>query len=92
MSATGGHPVTSRPINSRVAGIGKKAERLSNTPQPELPKGNSTRPRISPEGAYQKPLRIRRQANSIFDGKRSAYDWPDDPNAVAPGLMDPHKQ
>ncbi|MEU0276738.1 penicillin acylase family protein, partial [Streptomyces sp. NPDC006307] len=29
---------------------------------------------------------------SIFDGKRSAYDWPDDPNAVAPGLMDPHKQ
>ncbi|MFK0219267.1 penicillin acylase family protein [Streptomyces vinaceus] len=29
---------------------------------------------------------------SVFDGKRSACDWPDDPNAVAPGLMDPHKQ
>ncbi|MFD5507191.1 penicillin acylase family protein [Streptomyces sp. NPDC127051] len=29
---------------------------------------------------------------SIFDGKRSACDWPDDPNAVAPGLLDPHKQ
>ncbi|MFJ8647768.1 penicillin acylase family protein [Streptomyces sp. NPDC093546] len=29
---------------------------------------------------------------SIFDGKRSACDWPDDPNAVAPGLMDPHQQ
>ncbi|MFG3228005.1 penicillin acylase family protein [Kitasatospora sp. NPDC048194] len=29
---------------------------------------------------------------SIFDGKRSACDWPDDPNAVAPGLLDPHQQ
>ncbi|WP_442813508.1 penicillin acylase family protein [Streptomyces sp. NBC_01754] len=29
---------------------------------------------------------------SVFDGKRSACDWPDDPNAVAPGLLDPHKQ
>ncbi|MFJ7216701.1 penicillin acylase family protein [Amycolatopsis sp. NPDC098790] len=29
---------------------------------------------------------------SIFDGKRSACDWPDDPNAAAPGLLDPHKQ
>ncbi|MFJ8622645.1 penicillin acylase family protein [Kitasatospora sp. NPDC093550] len=29
---------------------------------------------------------------SIFDGKRSACDWPNDPNAVAPGLLDPHKQ
>lgn len=29
---------------------------------------------------------------SIFDGKRSACDWPDDPNAVAAGLLDPHKQ
>ncbi|MGC0328344.1 acyl-homoserine-lactone acylase [Streptomyces sp. SAI-170] len=29
---------------------------------------------------------------SILDGKRSACDWPDDPNAVAPGLLDPHKQ
>ncbi|AWZ07855.1 MULTISPECIES: penicillin acylase family protein [unclassified Streptomyces] len=29
---------------------------------------------------------------SIFDGKRSACDWPDDPNAVAPGLLDPRKQ
>ncbi|MFD3945123.1 penicillin acylase family protein [Streptomyces sp. NPDC058579] len=29
---------------------------------------------------------------SIFDGKRSACDWPDDPNAVAPGLLDPKKQ
>ncbi|MFD9358299.1 penicillin acylase family protein [Streptomyces sp. NPDC060031] len=29
---------------------------------------------------------------SIFDGKRSACDWPTDPNAVAPGLLDPHKQ
>ncbi|MER5732572.1 penicillin acylase family protein [Streptomyces sp. NPDC002138] len=29
---------------------------------------------------------------SIFDGKRSACDWPHDPNAVAPGLLDPHKQ
>ncbi|MGW0464833.1 penicillin acylase family protein [Streptomyces sp. NPDC003027] len=29
---------------------------------------------------------------SIFDGKRGACDWPDDPNAVAPGLLDPHKQ
>ncbi|MFF8593051.1 penicillin acylase family protein [Streptomyces sp. NPDC015220] len=29
---------------------------------------------------------------SILDGKRSACDWPDDPNAVAPGLMDPRKQ
>ncbi|MEN8652467.1 penicillin acylase family protein [Streptomyces sp. 21So2-11] len=29
---------------------------------------------------------------SIFDGKRSACDWPEDPNAVAPGLLDPHKQ
>ncbi|GAA3209609.1 penicillin acylase family protein [Actinocorallia longicatena] len=29
---------------------------------------------------------------SIFDGKRSACDWPDDPNAAAPGLLDPAKQ
>ncbi|WP_342781807.1 penicillin acylase family protein [Streptomyces griseofuscus] len=29
---------------------------------------------------------------SILDGKRSACDWPDDPNAVAPGLMDPRRQ
>ncbi|MGW2014913.1 penicillin acylase family protein [Streptomyces sp. NPDC001927] len=29
---------------------------------------------------------------SIFDGKRGACDWPDDPNAVAPGLLDPKKQ
>ncbi|GAB3668458.1 penicillin acylase family protein [Actinocorallia lasiicapitis] len=29
---------------------------------------------------------------SILDGKRSACDWPDDPNAVAPGLLDPRKQ
>ncbi|WP_444852287.1 penicillin acylase family protein [Streptomyces sp. NPDC000229] len=29
---------------------------------------------------------------SILDGKRSECDWPDDPNAVAPGLLDPHKQ
>ncbi|MEU8437264.1 penicillin acylase family protein [Streptomyces sp. NPDC029216] len=29
---------------------------------------------------------------SIFDGKRSACDWPTDPNAVAPGLLDPHRQ
>ncbi|WP_223198593.1 penicillin acylase family protein [Solihabitans fulvus] len=29
---------------------------------------------------------------SIFDGKRSECDWPDDPNAVAPGLLDPHAQ
>ncbi|WP_456115046.1 penicillin acylase family protein [Streptomyces apocyni] len=29
---------------------------------------------------------------SILDGKRSACDWPDDPNAVAPGLLDPHEQ
>ncbi|MFI9363314.1 penicillin acylase family protein [Kitasatospora sp. NPDC053057] len=29
---------------------------------------------------------------SIFDGKRSECDWPNDPNAVAPGLMDPHAQ
>ncbi|MBD0691925.1 penicillin acylase family protein [Streptomyces sp. CBMA123] len=29
---------------------------------------------------------------SIFDGKRSECDWPNDPNAVAPGLLDPHKQ
>ncbi|MFE2876118.1 penicillin acylase family protein [Streptomyces roseus] len=29
---------------------------------------------------------------SIFDGKRSACDWPDDPKAVAPGLMDPRRQ
>ncbi|MCY0951394.1 penicillin acylase family protein [Streptomyces sp. H27-S2] len=29
---------------------------------------------------------------SIFDGKRSACDWPDDPSAVAPGLLAPHKQ
>ncbi|MBT2449618.1 penicillin acylase family protein [Streptomyces sp. ISL-43] len=29
---------------------------------------------------------------SIFDGKRSECDWPDDPNAVAPGLLDPRKQ
>ncbi|MFE2548148.1 penicillin acylase family protein [Streptomyces sp. NPDC059355] len=29
---------------------------------------------------------------SVLDGKHSACDWPDDPNAVAPGLLDPHKQ
>ncbi|WP_406460230.1 penicillin acylase family protein [Streptomyces sp. NBC_00111] len=29
---------------------------------------------------------------TILDGKRSACDWPSDPNAVAPGLLDPHKQ
>ncbi|MEU6625441.1 penicillin acylase family protein [Streptomyces litmocidini] len=29
---------------------------------------------------------------SILDGKRSACDWPDDPNAAAPGLLDPHRQ
>lgn len=29
---------------------------------------------------------------SIFDGKRSECDWPNDPNAAAPGLLDPHKQ
>jgi acyl-homoserine-lactone acylase len=29
---------------------------------------------------------------SIFDGKRSECDWPNDPNAVAPGLLDPHQQ
>lgn len=29
---------------------------------------------------------------SIFDGKRSECDWPNDPNAVAPGLLDPHRQ
>ncbi|UQW99459.1 penicillin acylase family protein [Streptomyces sp. RerS4] len=29
---------------------------------------------------------------SVLDGKRSACDWPDDPNAVAPGLLDPHGQ
>ncbi|MFF0333247.1 penicillin acylase family protein [Streptomyces fimicarius] len=29
---------------------------------------------------------------SILDGKRSACDWPDDPNAAAPGLLDPHQQ
>ncbi|MBT2396207.1 penicillin acylase family protein [Streptomyces sp. ISL-100] len=29
---------------------------------------------------------------SILDGKRSACDWPEDPNAAAPGLLDPHKQ
>ncbi|MCG6498372.1 penicillin acylase family protein [Kitasatospora sp. A2-31] len=29
---------------------------------------------------------------SVFDGKRSECDWPNDPNAVAPGLLDPHKQ
>ncbi|MFI6025306.1 penicillin acylase family protein [Amycolatopsis magusensis] len=29
---------------------------------------------------------------SILDGKRSECDWPADPNAVAPGLLDPKKQ
>ncbi|MFJ3927392.1 penicillin acylase family protein [Streptomyces sp. NPDC090022] len=29
---------------------------------------------------------------SVLDGKRSACDWPADPNAVAPGLLDPKKQ
>ncbi|MGW8364286.1 penicillin acylase family protein [Streptomyces wedmorensis] len=29
---------------------------------------------------------------SILDGKRSACDWPDDPNAAAPGLLDPRQQ
>ncbi|ROO87075.1 acyl-homoserine-lactone acylase [Actinocorallia herbida] len=29
---------------------------------------------------------------SILDGKRSACDWPNDPNAVAPGLLDPAAQ
>ncbi|MET7957470.1 penicillin acylase family protein [Streptomyces sp. NPDC005317] len=29
---------------------------------------------------------------SILDGKRSACDWPDDPDAAAPGLLDPKEQ
>ncbi|MFJ5785206.1 penicillin acylase family protein [Streptomyces hydrogenans] len=29
---------------------------------------------------------------SILDGKRGACAWPDDPNAAAPGLLDPAKQ
>lgn len=29
---------------------------------------------------------------SILDGKRSACDWPDDPDAVAPGLLSPKVQ
>ncbi|MGQ4409683.1 penicillin acylase family protein [[Kitasatospora] papulosa] len=29
---------------------------------------------------------------SILDGKRSACDWPDDPDAAAPGLLDPKDQ
>ncbi|SEF37608.1 acyl-homoserine-lactone acylase [Amycolatopsis pretoriensis] len=29
---------------------------------------------------------------SIFDGKRSECDWPDDPAAAASGLLDPHSQ
>ncbi|MGP2442722.1 penicillin acylase family protein [Streptomyces sp. JW3] len=29
---------------------------------------------------------------AILDGKRSACDWPDDPDAAAPGLLDPHDQ
>lgn len=29
---------------------------------------------------------------SILDGKRSACDWPDDPDAAAPGLLAPHRQ
>lgn len=29
---------------------------------------------------------------SIFDGKRSECDWPNDPNAAAPGLLNPHVQ
>ncbi|MFB8079652.1 penicillin acylase family protein [Streptomyces sp. NPDC056013] len=42
---------------------------------------------------FNQPLRLPNVPPiSIFDGKRSACDWPDDPNAVAPGLLDPHKQ
>lgn len=29
---------------------------------------------------------------SILDGKRGACDWPDDPDAAAPGLLDPRAQ
>lgn len=29
---------------------------------------------------------------SILDGKRGECDWPNDPDAVAPGLLDPHEQ
>ncbi|MFB9928534.1 penicillin acylase family protein [Amycolatopsis halotolerans] len=29
---------------------------------------------------------------SIFDGKRGECDWPNDPNAAAPGVLDPHRQ
>ncbi|MFF5932410.1 penicillin acylase family protein [Streptomyces sp. NPDC012508] len=42
---------------------------------------------------FNQPLRLPNVPPiSILDGKRSACDWPDDPNAVAPGLLDPHKQ
>lgn len=42
---------------------------------------------------FDQPLRLPNiPPISIFDGKRSACDWPDDPNAVAPGLLDPHRQ
>ncbi|MGW6540132.1 penicillin acylase family protein [Streptomyces sp. NPDC055051] len=42
---------------------------------------------------FNQPLRLPNVPPiSIFDGKRSACDWPDDPNAVAPGLLDPRKQ
>ncbi|MFI1809093.1 penicillin acylase family protein [Streptomyces sp. NPDC020422] len=42
---------------------------------------------------FDQPLRLPNiPPISVFDGKRSACDWPDDPNAVAPGLLDPHKQ
>ncbi|MEE1751937.1 penicillin acylase family protein [Streptomyces sp. SP18CS02] len=42
---------------------------------------------------FNQPLRLPNVPPiSILDGKRSACDWPDDPNAAAPGLLDPHKQ
>lgn len=42
---------------------------------------------------FNQPLRLPNiPPISILDGKRSACDWPDDPNAVAPGLLAPHQQ
>ncbi|MFJ8588770.1 penicillin acylase family protein [Streptomyces sp. NPDC093595] len=42
---------------------------------------------------FSQPLRLPNVPPiSIFDGKRSECDWPADPNAVAPGLLAPHKQ
>ncbi|WMX44069.1 penicillin acylase family protein [Streptomyces roseicoloratus] len=42
---------------------------------------------------FDQPLRLPNVPPiSVFDGKRSACDWPDDPDAVAPGLLDPHLQ